>query len=213
MLITERYNMSLEEVSEMLDMYRPLQASFDGHAGEYAFVKNYVKSCARISEYRKPNTGLDHTDKGDLVVVFDGTPVRIELKTALTGFRVGKHRNPTQVDTVNGPVWKYTFKTRTSSYKTVHFSDQSTAFTLCVPYGLVDVYGVCVRPFTGKWEYMYCLTSDLPNNTNKNFTPLQQKELIRPTIKTYWPPQDPWTDSLETILERAAAQKKNSSAN
>jgi|688.fasta_scaffold204317_1 hypothetical protein len=212
MLITERYGMNIEEVTEMLDMYRHLRASFEGHAGEYAFVKHYVKPCARITGHRKPDP-QNKKEKGDLVVTFEDTPVSIELKSALTGFRVNPYKNPVQVQTVHGPVWKFLFKTRTSSYKTIKYSDGTELSTLNVPYGQVDVYGVCVRPFTGVWEYMYCLTSDLPHNANPNLTPVQQRETLSPVIRVEWPPEAPWTNSLETILERAVAQKKNSSAN
>lgn len=208
MLITERYQLNIQELSEIIDLYRPLQASFDGHAGEYVFVRDYVKTCPRITNHHKPDN-QDRTEKGDLTVMFEDVSVKIELKTILTGNRVQKYRNPVQISNAQGTHWRARFKTRTSAYKTIKFSDGSEVNTLCVPRNQVDVFGICVRPITGRWEYMYCLTSDLPSNISSALTPLQQKELLRAEITVHWPPVDPWTDCLETVLERAVAQKKN----
>lgn len=210
MLVTERYNLTLNEISEIVDMYRPLRASFDGHVSEFIFVKQYIKTCSRITEFHKPDN-QDRSEKGDVTVVFDGVSLKIELKTILSGNRKTLKRNPHQVNTVEGSYWRGRFKTRTSSYKTITFSDGSQLNTLCVPRKQVDVFGVCVRPMTGKWEYMYCTTTDLPGTENKEFTPLQQQELLKPEMYVQWPPVFPWTDSLESALERAAAQKKNAS--
>lgn len=208
MLLTERYNLSLDELSEMIDMYRPLKSSFDGHVSEYIFVKEYVKPFKRITDYYKPDS-QSRSDKGDLTVTFDGIPIKIELKTILAGFVADPSRNPRQITTLEGTHWRGRFKTRTSSARVVTFSDGSKHKTFCVPRSQVDVYGVCVRPFTGKWEYMYCLTADMPGCSTPELTPLQKHELLKPDQFVQWPPVDPWTDSLETILERAVAQKKN----
>lgn len=208
MLITERYKLNIQELSEIIDLYRPLQACFDGHAGEYVFVRDYVKTCPRITEYYKPDN-QNRNEKGDITVTFEGVPIRIEMKTILTGNRIQAYRNPRQITNLDGTYWRGRFKTRTSAYKTVKFPDGTELSTLCVPRTQVDVYGVCVRPFTGKWEYMFCLTSDLPPNESRNLTPVQKSVLLKSEVYVHWPPEDPWTASLETVLERAAAQKKN----
>jgi len=178
---------------------------FEGYASESHF-KKFVQTNPKITNNYKPG---DHNlvKKGDRVCVYQDTEITFELKTIITDHSVSTRTIKKNIDVFGEVSYSGAFRTRGSRKRQITFSDGSTIETYNNKRGQFDAFAVCVRPFTGKWEWMYCLESDIPSCNNSELTPIQNAELLRPFVLVQWPPKDYWTDSLDEILERACVNQ------
>ena len=199
------YSMSPDKFGQLIMKNPNLRGICDGYASEEHF-EALLESVENIEKHYKPD---DHhpTQKGDRVITYRSVDLTIELKTVVTG--TTEYNSPQKhTDLYGNEWWTGQFRTSKSRKRVVRFSDGSQQDCFYMTRGKIDIYGVCVRPFTGNWgDYMYCLESDIPNPQNEDLTPLQRSELLNPTIRVQWPPKSPWTASLEEVLEAAYQQK------
>lgn len=205
MLITEKHSISLEELTELIEDNSHVKAFMGGQFSELHFRK-LIKTNPNITTWYKPNDN-NINDKGDVVATYKDTKIAFEVKTVRTG---DGHIRVKQ--TLFGPVWNGFAQIRGSRSHTLTFSDGSQTRTYNVKRNQYDVVVVCVQPFTGKYEFMYCLEKDIPNLTpGDKITPLQASELLKGHVNVEWPPSgDVWTSDLDVILERAYVHKTQS---
>jgi hypothetical protein len=209
MLITEKYNISLEELTELIEDNSHVKAFMGGQFSEFHFRK-LIKTHPDVTHWYKPSDN-DASDKGDVVVTYKDVSIALEVKTVRTssspkgkGFRV-------KTD-LFGTTWHGHFQIRGSRSHTLDFLDGSKTRTYNVKRGQYDIIVVCVYPFTGKYEYMYCLEKNIPSLTpSDKTTPLQASELLKGHMKIQWPPNEAiWTTDLSEILEQAYQHKVQS---
>jgi len=177
-------------------------AFFEGYISEY-FLEKLVVKVPGVSGCTKP--GDNNTEvKGDLLPVYKGVPVRIEVKNVKR--KTNTNRQPKQITNLEESYWLGNFSTRAGRSRNVTFSDGSTVHTYNTKRGQYDVIAVNVFRLTGVNQFAYCLETDLPSTTissGSTLTPLQCNETLRGDMWIRWPVAAPWTDSLEEILERA----------
>jgi hypothetical protein len=209
MLITEKHGISLEELTELIEDNSHVRAFMGGQFSELHFRK-LIKSNPSITDWYKPSDN-DASDKGDVVATYKDVKIAFEVKTVRTNSNV-QNRGIRVKTNLYGTTWNGFCQIRASRSHTLDFSDGSKTRTYNVKRGQYDVFVVCVHPFTGKYDYMYCLEKDIPSLMhNDKVTPLQASELLRGHIRVEWPPtEDVWTTDLDVILERAYQHKVQS---
>ena len=59
-----------------------------------------------------------------------------------------------------------------------------------------------------EWRFAFALNEDLPRSKFKNYTPLQQKELLSSSIPITWPLSPPYVENPFVLLDRLVAHAK-----
>lgn len=182
-------------------------AFFEGYFSEY-FLEKKLLQLPEITECSKP--GDNNLEiKGDLVPLYKGVPIRIEVKNIKRKTNDPK-RKPKHVTNLYESYHTGFFSTRSGRTRKVTFSDGSVVHTYNVKRGLYDIIAVNVYQLTGKHEFAYCLESNLASTSHTcrtALTSLQCTETLRGDVCVKWPTEAPWTDNLESILEQAYTQK------
>lgn len=201
-LIQQEYGVSAENFVKWSIQNRSVYGFLSGVSAEIAFFDIIAKH-PEIKQYRKP-LDTNKTDKGDCVVDYKDTTLSIEIKS----LHSGKNKIKKTQDVFGEETWTGTVELRNSRKKLVTFKDGTVLNTCLIERGEVDIYAVCVRKFTGKWDYIYCLECNIPNNKNTKLTPEQRQQCMATYATVCWPPQSPWTTSLDQILEQAYQAKQ-----
>lgn len=196
MSILEKLSLTEEELTQLAEENTSFCGVLEGYASEVHF-KKIVENTPHITHHYKP--GDNNTiQKGDRVVTYKGVEISTEVRTILNCKRIRKHQTIDGKTCCDGY-----FKANSSHLRKLTFSDGSSMMTRnCLIDSGIHIYAICVKPMTGKWDFVYCMTKDLPKGLNCEGTDLQRKELLTPQILVKYPPEGLWTDDFQIILER-----------
>ena len=198
--IQQEYGISAQSFVQWSKEHTSVNGFLTGISSEIAFF-DVLEKHPEIKSFRKPlDTNKD--DKGDCVLQYKDETLVIEVKS------VNSKRMKSSQDVFGDTCWSGSVELRNSRKKIVQFKDGSVLNTCLIERGEVDIYAVCVRKFTGKWDYIYCLECNIPNNKNPKLSDVQRQACIAAGITVSWPPKSPWTSSLSDILEQAYLLKK-----
>jgi len=201
--ILEELGISETDFSKLVTHNNSLKGIISGYVSEWHFEKT-LDSYPLIQSHYKPDDH-DKTKKGDRIVHYRDQDISIEVRAIVTK-SIKKYSN-----LFGNTVWKGEFKTCCARTRKITFSDGSEQFTCNNPRNLVDIYCVCAYPCTKKWDFMYCLNTDIPSCSScKKFTQLQKEEVLQPIMQVSWPPTGVFTTDLNVVLEKAYLQKTKS---
>ena len=208
--IEKEFGISEHDFVNLIHTTPHLRGPVYGAISEF-FFDCLFENIPEVTHRHKPIEYLKNETPGDLIVTYKDIPISFEIKNIRSGkYESGIRRKIRINENVFGEkTWSGVVSLMNSRRRVVTFSDGSVVNGYNTKRGEVDVYAVCVKMLTGKWEYMYCLESDIPSVINsKNLTPLQQNEVLKGAMRIQWPPKAPWTDSLVDILEKVYNEKK-----
>ena len=201
MSILKRLSITETELTKVADDNSNLYCILEGYACEIHFEK-VINSTPSITHHFKPGD-QNREQKGDRVVIYKDTEISIEIRNVYRSKKITKTQDVHGTTTYIGK-----FKGCSSHYKDIIFSDGSKLnTTYCSINSGINIYAVCIAPFTDEYKFIYCLTENLPRATNCNLTDLQKNEIITPYCNIKYPPEYPWTDDIEQILEQVYLQK------
>lgn len=209
--LAEKFQVSEDEfkdiISSVFSNNIHALAFFEGYNSEYVLEKK-VHAVPGVTDVFKPGDNNLQV-KGDLVATYKNVPLSIEVKNVRRKYN-DPSRRPRVVQNLLETYWVGTFCTRSSRSRKIKFSDGSEAQTYNVLRGRYDIIAVNVFQMTKKQEFVYCLEKNLPSTKhgNTHLTPLQCDETLQSEIHVRWPPVEPWTDDLGSILEQAYQSSK-----
>jgi hypothetical protein len=192
--VLEHWNLSTEELDEIVTANPSLRGFMFGYVGEYKLRKTWF-SDSRISNLVKYDNH-DRSLKGDLSFTYKETEVRVEVKSLQT-------RSVRKMD--DRFVGK--FQCDASDRRPVTLPNRQKIETTCLVIGEFDLLAVCLFEFEKKWQYAFAKSTDLPRSTFPKYTPQQRKYLFATLMEVTWPLQPPFHPEPFRLLDEIAAQK------
>lgn len=173
----EDWDLSYDEINELLTANPSLRSFVMGYTAEIKCKSMYFSDRPDITDIYKPDDH-DRVEKGDWVMTYKGHRIACEVKSLQTNslrpMKSGKVSPKYQCDA--------------SDRRVVTFSDDSTVETTALLVGEFDMLALNIHAFDGSWNFVFAKNADLPTmegatrGAGKNYTPLQQKQLIKTLI-------------------------------
>lgn len=187
--ILYRWQLTQEELTEIVDSNPSMRGLMLGYVAEYKLKKMYFED-PRISALIKEDDH-DRKSKGDVRFIYRGKSFRVESKSL---------QSKTVKQTAEG--FTASFQCDASDCRTVHFGDGTEVRTTCLIAGEFDIVAVNLFALEEEWRFAFALNQDLPRSRYKKYTPFQQNQLIASLIKITYPLQPPFVDDPFVLLDR-----------
>lgn len=188
--ILERWQLSADELTGIIDQNPSLRGFLLGYVGEYK-LQQVFHAHSEITSVVKPD---DHSraqgEKSDLIVTYRGRPFSVEVKSLQTN---SIHR--ISHDNFLGKV-----QVDASDKRPIRMQDGSLLETTCLLRGEFDLLAVSLFQFRERWEYAFALNRDLPSSRSSKYTPTQRSQLLATSIEISLPLRPPFaSDPLELL--------------
>jgi hypothetical protein len=191
----EDWNLSFEEIDELLTDNPSLRSFVSGYAAELKCRNIWFKNSDKITNLKKYDDH-DRNKKGDISFTYRDREFNIEVKSLQTN----------SVKTMDDGTKKGTFQCDASDKRSVTFPDGSSVETTCLLVGEFDVLAVNLFAFTGKWDFVFALNSDLPKVTTrgaaKNYSEEQRNQLLATSMPMTFPFDKPYVDNPWVLLDQ-----------
>lgn len=188
--ILERWSLSADELTELVDANPSLRGILLGYVAEKKFHDLYLNH-PDVSEASKDDDH-DRKRKGDRRIVYRGKPFVVEVKSLQTNLI--KNRGEDR--------WEGKAQVDASDSRDVVFPNKSKLKTTCLLRNQFDLLAVNCFGFGNKWRFAFALNSELPPNTFERYTKYQRKHLLPTLISVSWPLKPPFADSPFPLLDR-----------
>lgn len=185
--ILERWDVTPEELTEVVDRNPSLRGMILGYLAELKLEKLWLKGNG-VSDVMKYDDH-DREKKGDRVIRYKDHEFIFESKSLQTAMNrktddgwVGK----AQVDA--------------SDRRTVTLPDGSTVETTCLLKGGFDILAINVFSFESKWRFVFAKNTDLPRSRYGKYTDYQRCHLLATLVEVHWPPKPPFLKEPFTLM-------------
>lgn len=166
-----------------------------GYVAEFK-LKEIVTSIPNVTFIQKFD---DHNrkKKGDLYIVYRDRAFDLETKSlqSKTVRWDAPHERWIGLAQVDG-----------SDRRPVRMPDGTVLNTTLLLRGEFDVLAVSCYAFTSQWDFVFARNRDLPPTSWKGYTPEQSQQLIASLVTVTWPPQPPFYDDLQQLLDEMIAE-------
>jgi hypothetical protein len=193
--ILQRWNLTAEELTQIVDGNPSLRGFMIGYVGEFQLRKIWF-SDDRVSQVRKPDDH-DRRKKNDLAIVYMGREFGIEVKSLQT-----LSIRPAEGDTFTG-----TFQCDASDSRTITLPNGERIKTTCLLVDEFDIVAVNLFAFRKQWDFAFALNRDLPRSTFDRYTPRQRKYLLATSVQVTWPVRPPFVADPFLLLDRLIQEK------
>ena len=185
--ILERWNVTPEELTEVIDQNPSLRGMILGYLAELKLEKLWL-SDQEISDVTKYD---DHNrkKKGDRVIRYRNHEFIFESKSLQTS---------TIKKTEEG--WVGKAQVDASDRRDVVLPDSSSVTTACLLKGEFDVLAVNVFAFEDTWRFVFVKNSDLPTSNYRKYTEYQRRHLLAALVEVHWPPKIPFCEEPFTLM-------------
>ncbi len=194
--ILKRWNITEEELTELVDQNPSLRGIMLGYVAEKKFHDGFLEH-PEITEKRKDDDH-DRKRKGDRRIVYKGKTLIIEVKSLQTAM----------VSRLGPDEWEGKAQVDGSDRRIVKFKDGSELNTTLLLRGEFDLLAVNCYAFGETWRFAFAKNEDLPTSSFRKYTPAQQKQLIASLIPVSWPPRPPFTDNPFVLLDQLISSPK-----
>ena len=185
--ILERWNITPEELTEVVDQNPSLRGMILGYLAEFKLEKLWL-SGQGISDVTKYD---DHNrkKKGDRVIRYKNHELIFESKSLQTS-TIEKTREG----------WVGKAQVDASDRRNVVLPDGSTVSTTCLLKGEFDILAVNVFAFEDIWRFVFAKNSDLSTSNYRKYTEYQRRHLLATLVEVHWPPKAPFYDEPFTLM-------------
>lgn len=189
--ILERWQISAEELTEIVDDNPSLRGFIFGYVSEYK-ARTYFDGHAGIENLMKYDDH-DRTSKGDISFRYKGREFRIEAKSLQTN----------SVIQVGDDEWNGKFQCDASDRREILLPNGHTVNTTCLAVGEFDIVAVSLYAFGDQWRFAFAKNSDLPHPgaRSRNVAVEDREYLIKTLIDISWPLQPPFTTDIYSLLD------------
>lgn len=202
LLILERWKLTEQELTLIIDENPSLRGFMLGYVGEYK-LRSLLLANSNVTALRKPD---DHDrkkgSKNDITIEYKGHEFTFEVKSLQTNSIAHLPLD----DTYTGRV-----QVDASDRRTVVLSDGSKLETTCLLCGEFDVLAVNLFQFRREWDFAFALNSDLPRSNHRNYTEFQRQQLLASSVRVTWPVMQPFVLNPFDLLDRLIGSNTGSS--
>lgn len=193
--ILDRWEISIEELTELVDNNGSLRGIMLGYAAEYKLRKMWFETDGM--EYIGKADDHDRKNKGDLLIRYRENTFSVESKSLQT--KMSK-----QID----GVWYGRAQVDASDRRTITLADGTSANTTLLLFGEFDILAVNIFSFEDHWRFVFAKNSDLPHSTFKKYPQELREQLIASLVPVSWPPQPPFYDNPFVILDEIIEERE-----
>lgn len=200
--ILDRWDISLEELTNLLDRCPSLRGMLFGYVAELHLLRQLLAVSANLSDLGKAD---DHNRgaKGDRTVLFKGHKIKIEAKSLQTNsIRRLKSKDGLKER------WLGKAQVDASDRRTVRFPNGQTLETTCLLRGDFDLLAINCFEFEKQWRFAFARNVDLPCSTFKRYTLYQRRRLLATLVTVAWPPEPPFYAEPLRVLEAIVRDRK-----
>lgn len=187
--ILERWEISVEEFTELVDANPSLRGMNLGYIAEKKFHDQFLNHPS-ITDSSKDDDH-DRSKKGDRRICYKGHEFIIEVKSLQTNM----------CKQLADDKWLGKAQVDGSDRRIVKFSDGSELNTTLLLRGEFDLLAVNCFAFGEKWRFTFIKNSDLPTSSYQKYTEEQRKQLIASLVTISWPPEPPFSDDPFQLLD------------
>lgn len=203
---TERYHITIEEFTEVVDSNPSLRSFVSGYVAEHALEKTLpdllLQNFPDAELGDKPDDH-DREEKGDAIliikrggkkykIVFESKSLQTNsVKKTETGFTA-----VAQVDASD----KRTVEIRGEEYETT-----------CLLFGEFDILAVPLFGFFGRWEFAFALNSELEHTIYHTVPEHFREDLIKSSQRVNFPLEKPYTFDVQDVVERHISENESTS--
>jgi len=192
--ILDRWDISLDELTEVVDSNPSLQGFLVGYIGELKLRKMWFSN-KRVDHIHKFDDH-DRRHKNDMAVSYKGHEFTIEVKSLQT--------NSIRRDV---DLYRGSFQCDASDRRTVVLPNRRKVETTCLLAGEFDLVAVNLFAFRHEWEFGFALNRDLSHTESAKYTPAQRKYLLATLMKISLPLQPPFVGDPFVLLDRLIAER------
>jgi len=196
-LLLERWKLTEQELSVIVDENPSLRGFLLGYIGEYK-LRALLLANSELTELKKPD---DHDrrkgSKNDISVKYRGRLFTIEVKSLQTNSVKYDPTNNTFIGIV---------QVDASDRRPVTLSDGSKLETTCLLCDEFDVLAVNLFQFREEWDFAFVLNRDLPRSPNKKYSEFQRQQLLATSVKVTWPIKPPFVLNPFDLLDALIAE-------
>lgn len=199
----EDWDLGYDEINELLTANPSLRSFVMGYAAEVKCRNMYFRDHPDVTAIYKPDDH-DRTEKGDLIVTYRGQRFAVEVKSIQTASMAPRKRT--------GRVEPF-YQCDASDRRKVVFDDGTSVETTALLVGEFDIVAVNIHAFTGKWDFVFAKNADLPTmkgvtrGAAKNYTPFQQENLIRTSIRIDLEPGEPYVRDPFVLFDQIIEER------
>jgi len=188
----ERLGVTPDDLEEALKASASLRGILLGYLAEKKVVEKYFRSFNPT----KPDDH-DRSSKGDRVITYKDTSIRVEVKSLQT--------NSVRQTELDGYTGRFQCDASDSGTKTLPNGD--VLKTVCLVVGGFDLLAVNLFEFGQQWRFAFVHNFDLPRSSSPKYTPAQQNYLLQTTPPITWPLQPPYESEPWPLLDRIVQEK------
>jgi len=188
------WSITAKELAEIVSENPAMRGLMFGFVAEYKLKKEWLLRPG-ITNVTRPRSH-DRTQKCDFRFEYRGMEIKLEVKCLDTP----------KVRLLEDGTYRGTFQCNASDTTEVTLPNGRKVTTNCLVVGGFDVLAVCLFAFGNRWRFAFALNEDLPRTTWKDYTPAQQKYLLKSAMQISWPLEAPYVDDLFAVLNRLVAK-------
>ena len=196
--ILEQWELTPEELTEIVDSNPSLRGIMLGYVAEYQLRKIWF-SGGQFQNVRKFDNH-DRSRKADWHFAYRGVEMSAEVKS-LQSNSIRK--------TESG--YTGTFQCDASDRRPVTLPNGDVIATTCLLAGQFDLLAVNLFAFEDRWRFAFARNSDLPRSRYWKYTPEQRQYLLASSVRITWPLQPPFEVEPFRLLDEIAAEKSRAS--
>lgn len=216
--LLDEWELSRDEVNDILTENPSARGNLFGYVAEYKLRKIWlqhssIRNLERPREHRSRHE--DKTEKGDFRFEYRGQTVRLEVKSLDTpSVRTVHTSSPELAGSVaegseSGLRYEGTFQCNASDTREVILPNDERVTTNCLVVGEFDVLAVNCFEFGHRWRFAFAANDDLPRSTWRNYSPVQQKYLLKSSMKIAWPLSAPFDDAFFRVLDSIVSKRRH----
>jgi hypothetical protein len=201
--ILERWEITIEELTELVDHNPSLRGVLLGYVAEYKLRKLWFES--ELITHSSKHDDHYRKGKGDLNVTYKGREFTIESKSLQTSM--------VRKEIIKGkPHYFGKAQCDASDNREITLPDGSKLKTTCLKVGEFDLLAVNIYAFEGAWRFLFAKNEDLPRSTFKGYTEEQRKHLLATLVPVSFPVKPPFREEPFSLLDELLQERYGESA-
>ncbi|MFH0963473.1 MAG: restriction endonuclease [Planctomycetota bacterium] len=200
--ILERWDISPEELTELVDRSPSLRGILLGYVAEHQLLKLLLRVSSDMRNHGKADNH-DRSAKADRTILFKGRQLKIECKSLQTN----SIRRETDPGT-GKPYWIGKAQVDASDRRKVTFPNGTKLETTCLLAGEFDILAVNCFEFEKEWRFAFARNRDLPRSSFSRYTPYQRRHLLATLVTVTWPPKPPFYADPLPVIEAVVRDRK-----
>lgn len=184
----EEWDLSLEEINEIVGENPPVLSTLSGFVAEYKLRKHWLLD-ERVSGLIRARSH-DRKNKWDFGFNYRETPFTLEVKS----LDVPRVRHSEGVFTA-------TFQCNASDSRKIQLPNGRSVVTNCLCVGEFDILAVSLFAFENSWRFAFAKNEDLPRSTWSKYKPPIRKYLLKSSMHMTWPLSPPFHADLFQLLD------------